>query len=69
MIRSEWDEVRQTHLTLEQRSLPLSLAPMAKFMMQVTTLKSSVVPRISHSQKRRVIRGQDASGISSVIEW
>lgn len=48
-IRSEWDEVRRTHPMLEPRSLPLSLAPTAKFTMQATMLKRSVAPRTSHS--------------------
>lgn len=34
---------------LEPRSLPLSLAPTAKFTMQATMLKSSVAPRTSHN--------------------
>jgi hypothetical protein len=34
---------------LEPRSLPLSLAPTAKFMMEATMLKSSVAPRTDHS--------------------
>lgn len=54
---------------LEPRSLPLSLAPTAKFTMQATMLKSKVAPSTNHSWKRRVISGRDASGISSAIEW
>lgn len=65
----EWGRSRAAYPMLEPRSLPLSLAPTAKFMMQATMLKSSVAPRTNHSWKRRVIKGRDASGISSAIEW
>ena len=54
---------------LEPSSLPASLAPTAKLMMQATMLKIKVRPRISHSWKMRVMRGREASGISSTIEW
>jgi len=65
----EWGRLRAAYPMLEPRSLPLSLAPTAKFMMQATMLKSNVAPRTNHSWKRRVIKGRDASGISSAIEW
>ena len=68
-IMGEWGRLRAAHPMLEPRSLPLSLAPTAKFMMQATMLRSNVAPRTNHSWKRRVIKGRDASGISSAIEW
>lgn len=47
-IRSDWGR-GTTNPMLEPRSLPLSLAPTAKFTMQATMLKRSVAPRTSHS--------------------
>ena len=53
-----WGRVRTTrgerglwgaHPMLEPRSLPLSLAPTAKFTIQATMLKSNVAPRTSHN--------------------
>lgn len=54
---------------LAPRSLPPSEEPAVRMNMQATMLMISVRARTSHSWYIRVIRGFEASGISSAMEW
>lgn len=54
---------------LAPRSLPPSEEPVVRMNMQATMLMISVRARTSHSWYSRVIKGFEASGISSAMEW
>lgn len=54
---------------LAPRSLPPLEEPAVRTNMQATILMISVRARTSHSWYSRVIRGFEASGISSAMEW
>jgi hypothetical protein len=67
------DDLRErntgTYVILAARSRAPSLEPETRMKMQATMLMIRVSAKTSHSWNMRVMRGREASGISSVMSW
>lgn len=60
-------ETQLTYPMLDPNALPPF--PAMRMKIQAIMFKTSVADKRSHNWYRRVIRGRDASGISSAMEW